>query len=196
MAVGFPLKTTYANGDVYSASDVNDTNGTVNLAGTLVKIADTTFSGVASQAIDSVFSTTYKSYYIVFNNITSSSNGSQTYIRFRVGTTTITTGYYGVQQRVSFAGTTNLTTNTNAAQLNLLTQTTIDGADGSSGEINFYNVGFNQKGAAFAGQMYEAYNAASGVTNGYNAGTQNWSGFILSCSAGNITGNVKVYGVR
>ena len=31
MAVGFPLKTSYVNGDVYSASDVNDTNGTVNL---------------------------------------------------------------------------------------------------------------------------------------------------------------------
>jgi hypothetical protein len=31
MAVGLPLKTTYANGDVYSAGDVNDTNGTVNL---------------------------------------------------------------------------------------------------------------------------------------------------------------------
>lgn len=31
MAVGLPLKTTYANGDVYSASDVNDTNGTVNI---------------------------------------------------------------------------------------------------------------------------------------------------------------------
>jgi hypothetical protein len=31
MAVGLPLKTTYANGDVYSASDVNDTNGTINL---------------------------------------------------------------------------------------------------------------------------------------------------------------------
>jgi hypothetical protein len=31
MAVGLPLKTTYADGDVYSASDVNDTNGTVNL---------------------------------------------------------------------------------------------------------------------------------------------------------------------
>ena len=33
MAVGLPLKTTYANGDVYSAGDVNDTNGTVNLVG-------------------------------------------------------------------------------------------------------------------------------------------------------------------
>jgi hypothetical protein len=30
MAVGLPLKVTYANGDVYSASDVNDTNGTIN----------------------------------------------------------------------------------------------------------------------------------------------------------------------
>jgi len=31
MAVGFPTKVTYANGDVYSAGDVNDTNGTLNL---------------------------------------------------------------------------------------------------------------------------------------------------------------------
>jgi roadblock/LC7 domain-containing protein len=31
MATGWPMKTTYADGDVYSASDVNDTNGTINL---------------------------------------------------------------------------------------------------------------------------------------------------------------------
>jgi len=31
MATGWPMKTTYANGDVFSASDVNDTNGTINL---------------------------------------------------------------------------------------------------------------------------------------------------------------------
>ena len=31
MAVGFPAKTTYANGDVFSASDVNDITGTINL---------------------------------------------------------------------------------------------------------------------------------------------------------------------
>jgi len=33
MATGWPMKTTYANGDVFSASDVNDITGTVNLAG-------------------------------------------------------------------------------------------------------------------------------------------------------------------
>jgi hypothetical protein len=31
MAVGWPTKVSYADGDVYSASDVNDTNGTINL---------------------------------------------------------------------------------------------------------------------------------------------------------------------
>ena len=31
MAVGFPTKVSYVNGDVFSASDINDTNGTINL---------------------------------------------------------------------------------------------------------------------------------------------------------------------
>ena len=31
MAVGFPTKVTYANGDVFSADDINSTNGTINL---------------------------------------------------------------------------------------------------------------------------------------------------------------------
>jgi hypothetical protein len=31
MAAGFPTKVTYANGDVFNASDINDTNGTLNL---------------------------------------------------------------------------------------------------------------------------------------------------------------------
>jgi hypothetical protein len=200
MAVGFPAKTTYANGDVFSASDINDTNGTLNSAGTLVKISETSFSAVASQAIDDVFTSTYKSYLVVINNLFSSSNAAQTYIRFRYGTTTATANYYGVQQRVSFAGTTNLTTNNNAAQLNLLTQTSIDTSNpsyGSYAELSFFNVGTTSvAGASFIGQTYEAYNAAGGVVNGYNSQGQTWSGFILNCSAGNITGNVKVYGVR
>lgn len=31
MATGWPMKVSYANGDVFSASDINDTNGTINL---------------------------------------------------------------------------------------------------------------------------------------------------------------------
>jgi len=39
MAVGFPTKVSYANGDVFSASDINDTNGTINLLGASVAYA-------------------------------------------------------------------------------------------------------------------------------------------------------------
>jgi hypothetical protein len=39
MATGWPMKVSYANGDVYSASDVNDTNGTINLLGSSVAYA-------------------------------------------------------------------------------------------------------------------------------------------------------------
>jgi len=35
MAVGFPVKDTFVNGDVYNASDVNDLAGTVNLVPTI-----------------------------------------------------------------------------------------------------------------------------------------------------------------
>jgi hypothetical protein len=36
MATGWPMKTTYADGDVYSAQDVNDITGTINLLGSSV----------------------------------------------------------------------------------------------------------------------------------------------------------------
>jgi hypothetical protein len=39
MAVGFPTKVSYIDGDVFSASDINDTNGTINLLGQSVAYA-------------------------------------------------------------------------------------------------------------------------------------------------------------
>jgi hypothetical protein len=50
MAVGFPAKTTYANGDVFSASDINDTNGTLNLVNPA-----TNASGQSNPVINSAF---------------------------------------------------------------------------------------------------------------------------------------------
>ena len=38
MATGWPMKTTYADGDVYAANDVNDITGTINLLGSSVAL--------------------------------------------------------------------------------------------------------------------------------------------------------------
>jgi hypothetical protein len=52
MAVGLPLKTTYANGDVYSAGDVNDTNGTINLFQTSTLSAQAGKNGAINGGMD------------------------------------------------------------------------------------------------------------------------------------------------
>jgi hypothetical protein len=82
MATGWPMKTTYANGDVYSASDVNDTNGTINLLGASVayaagknKIINGDF-GVNQRAFSS---TTSAGVYTFDRWITDFSGGTVTY---------------------------------------------------------------------------------------------------------------------
>ena len=51
MAVGFPAKTTYVNGDVFSASDINDTNGTLNLINPATKGSIVSASAANTPAI-------------------------------------------------------------------------------------------------------------------------------------------------
>jgi hypothetical protein len=85
MAVGFPLKTTYANGDVYSASDVNDTNGTLNLLGSSVA-----YAAGKNKIINGDFG--------VWQRGTSFSAGGVTYTADRFLTNTgLTTGFSAVQ---------------------------------------------------------------------------------------------------
>lgn len=52
MAVGFPQSTSYANGDVLTATNVNDITGTLNLVGNLIENAQTgtTYTLVAGDA--------------------------------------------------------------------------------------------------------------------------------------------------
>jgi hypothetical protein len=55
----------------------------------LIHINTTTFSGVSSQSVSSVFSSTYDNYRIIFSNLDGSTSAA---IQLRLGTTS--TGYY------------------------------------------------------------------------------------------------------
>jgi len=52
MATGWPMKTTYANGDVYSASDVNDITGTINLLQTSTLSSQAGKNGIINGGFD------------------------------------------------------------------------------------------------------------------------------------------------
>jgi hypothetical protein len=108
MAVGLPAKTTYADGDVFSASDINDTNGTLNLVG-----QTTNFYAGKNKIINGDFRINQRSF------TTTTSSSTFIYDRFQTratdGTTTFTANTFT-------AGTAPITSN---PALNYLTiQTT------------------------------------------------------------------------
>lgn len=82
-----PVKSTFAAGEILTASDVNAylTNGG------LVYINTLSLSAAASGSIDSVFTSTYTSYRLVITSSAASANDS-IFVQFRVGGTPYTTG--------------------------------------------------------------------------------------------------------
>jgi hypothetical protein len=86
MATGWPMKTTYANGDVYSASDVNDTNGTINLLGKSVA-----YTAGKNRIINGDFGVWQRgtSFTLVSNTLTYGADRHYAYCTIASGTTTL-----------------------------------------------------------------------------------------------------------
>jgi hypothetical protein len=269
MAAGWPTKVTYADGDVFSAAYINDTNGTINYidptsatdkqvltrdaaSGGKVKWADSpantltttgdlyyassantparlaigstnqvltvaggvptwaagsstytkigstvTFSNVASQAFDNVFSSTYKSYWVNIENIYAASGSVPLAFQFRyAGPTTKDSNNYSNSFYMPYTGTNVSTVRNNTANgyiANLI------GADTSMNAGNFYCYGVGQttKNAYIMGNYVNSASAAGMTFNigtSGSAGQNTYTGFILSASS-NITGSVSIYGV-
>jgi hypothetical protein len=71
MATGWPMKTTYADGDVYAAQDVNDITGTINLLGSSVA-----YAAGKNKIINGDFFVNQRAF------TTTTSNGNYTFDRF------------------------------------------------------------------------------------------------------------------
>jgi hypothetical protein len=166
--------------------------------GGLVELSTVTYSNVASQAFDSVFDTTYDTYFVILENSYASSAGALR-LQFRTGSSTISSaGYYGQAFSYNYANSlSNLGTN-GGSSLTIFN----NGGSTRQSSMQFYvnNVGYvipsNLEHPQINGTGFASDDSKTTVLGGaLLSSTVNHDGFILSPASGNIYGTVTIYGV-
>jgi len=156
-------------------------------------INSTSFSAVAAQQLDNVFSDTYENYKIIINITVASVSSALLQLRMASGGTVDSTasryetGVYTVGARNTVAAA---SANSSAAAQARLGRVATD--VGCGAEVNMYNpfITTNTKFTCIsAGNTLDASGAGLIVTDSYD-------GFQIFPSSGTITGTIHVYGIR
>jgi len=155
----------------------------------------TTFSNVASQAFDGVFTSTYKTYYVVFEGVYAATDSDSFYMQLRYSGNTQSANYYTTSAGVpaNSATWTNYG-NSNGNQM-ILNQYIGSSTGGTFGTIQMWQVG---QGSNYAFASGDLFGTAVGTRTvfGASAVTQRaYDGFILKSSSTNISGTAIVYGL-
>ena len=162
---------------------------------TLVKRAS--FSAVANTGttFDDVFSSTYKSYQIVFESFAAATNTDDVHLQFRyAGPTTDTADYYG--NIANYIYNTTTITNLNQSNAAFATLSVNAGSTTQTGAGTFFVSGVGVSDYAKLTGTYTDSQAASSTQSFYiNQPARTRTGFLLKSSSTNITGTVAVYGL-
>jgi hypothetical protein len=164
-------------------------------SGALTKISAQTFSGVSSVTFDSVFTSTYKVYFVTMTNLVMSNSGQSSF-QFRKGGSTTTASYYGSGIYLPF----NYSGYEPAKVFhNNDSKISVFGADNRPGGGHLYasNVGSGAgdepmiwgSGTPGFGYGMQSFGGANG------SATTDFDGFIISVT-GTMSGTLTVYGVQ
>jgi len=158
-------------------------------------ITRSTFTNVAGQTFDAVFTSTYKQYMVVIENIGAATGADDLLLRMTyAGPTIQTTGYYGSTNWSTYNSAigTNYTSNGAAMLLGVSTGLT---TETSTATIYFSQVGNSSQMPSFYGQITSQFNESTGTFGGRPGTARTYTGFNLSSSSSNVTGTVAVYGL-
>jgi len=178
------------SGDAIDAS-MNTALGTKKAG--MVLLNTTSFSGVASQNITSVFSATYNRYYIAFDVIGSTTSQELTF-RFLDNTTPYTTGNHKIQQLYASSTSVNAFRSTTATSWSIGSVISTDRQFSQLILINPFETlkpsGVSQYLESIAGNIILISYGLSADT------TTSFSGFQIFPASGTITGKISVYGYK
>jgi hypothetical protein len=159
-------------------------------------INSTSFSNVASVNIDSVFTSTYETYYVDFIDVYATTQTDDFLMQLRYGSTTETSAaYYG-----SWVFWNPATDSINGSRWRAATSHTICSQVGGSGALGHGNLYISKVGVAGRPSIWGSYGNSTIEANQtsstiYDGTSQVYSGFLLKSSSTNITGTVRVYGL-
>jgi hypothetical protein len=164
-------------------------------AGALNLIARTSFSGVASQAFDSVFTSTYKSYLVVIEKLAAATGTDALHLQLRVSGVTTTTSYYGTSINATTAGTAVTNTASNNVAQAILCSSTGSNEIRNGGYFYISNVGNASERSTGNGHYFDGANLRGAVFGFSNGSSAIYDGFLLKSASSNITGTVAIYGL-
>jgi len=159
----------------------------------LTLISTTSFSAVASQSVNNVFSSTYTNYRINLDNITYSQS-TDTVLRLRASGVDTTTNYIGAGVYLDHSVST-----VNGQIVSSMFLGNSSGTNGKVyGYIDIYNPNVAIETSASYFKPYRFSTGSSGAyTHGlafFQTGSTQFDGFTIVAGAGTISGSVSVYG--
>ena len=181
------------NGQVLTADSTQST-GLKWSNGGMTLISRTTFSNVASQAFDNVFSSTYKNYQVIIETLYGT-GGSNGYFQFRYGAgLTKSTSYYSSFTGYQPSGTAfqYLTNNGSSFNIGVIGN---NGDNGNTVAFTISKVGNTSEMPRILGNTADNWNRRYAAGSGSLEVADTYNGFILSASSGNIYGTVSIYGL-
>ena len=156
--------------------------------------AETAFTAASSVTADNIFSATYRTYKMVINYTTSTTNRINA--RLRVGGTSTSTTTYNSQSLD--ADNTTISGGRGSSETSVGIATSTNGAFNSSCEVMIYNP-FIATPTTFAStQIYSsgAYTSPGiNIRGGNQSGSTSFDGIELLVSTGTMTGNYTIYGL-
>jgi len=160
----------------------------------LTLINTTSFSAVASQSVNDVFSTTYDHYKIIIGNVIHATGLQNLSFRLRVAGSDVSTSTYGYQL-ASFSNTVTSFSRVQPANSAYIG----DVANGAKSNvvIDMFAPFLAQRTDYIATNNYQGSSTSvKGVLNwGGNQNETSYTGFTLFPASGNISGSVSVFGV-
>ena len=157
----------------------------------LTLINTTSFSAVASQSVNSVFSTTYDNYILAVTLNTPSTAANLQY-RMRTGSDDSTANYFSGASRVSYSSSLTTVGQVNAGTLGTLHE--YGSGSGNNCWINLINPFLTQRMGIHG--TYSTSDGYVGHTGGIVNTTTSYTGITLIASSGTLTGSVSIFGVN